>query len=47
MRRVLVDNDEAFSGLRDDIGLVDLRARRAQRKFIRMRLGCGRRLGAR
>ena len=47
MRRVLVDNDEAFGGLRDNIRLVNLRAGSAQRKFICMRLGCGRRLGAR
>ena len=31
MRRVLVDDDDAVRGLRDDIGLVQLRAGGAQR----------------
>ena len=31
MRGVLVDDDQAVAGLRHDIGLVDLRARRAER----------------
>ena len=31
MRSVLVHHDEAVAGLRYDVGLVDLRSRRAQR----------------
>ena len=32
MRGVLVDDDDAVAGLRDDVGVVQLRARRAQRR---------------
>ena len=31
MRRVLIDDDDAVGGLRDDVGLVQLRPRRAER----------------
>ena len=34
VRGVLVDDDEAVLGLRDDVGLVDLRPRRAERRAI-------------
>ena len=34
MRRVLVDDDDAVGRLRDDVIPVDLRLRRAQRKFL-------------
>ncbi len=32
MRGVLVDDDDAVAGLRDDIGVMHLRARRAERR---------------
>ena len=37
MRRVLVDDDDAVRGLRDDIGLVQLRARDAERQIASAR----------
>ena len=42
MRGVLVDDDYAVAGLRDDIGLVQLRARSAERPVERFGHGFGR-----
>ena len=39
MRGVLVDDDDAVAGLRDDIGAVELRARRAERRGERSVVG--------
>ena len=39
MRRVLVDDDDAVAGLRDDVGAVDLRARGAERRLARLVIG--------
>ncbi len=52
MRRMLIDDDDAVARLGDDIGLVDLRPRRTERRFHRLgrgRLACARvsALGAR
>ena len=48
VRGVLVDDDEAVAGLRHDIGLVHLRARRAERMIEQFvgRRGFGERLRA-
>ena len=44
MRRVLVDDDETVLRLGDDVGFVQLRARRAERRLglLRRRLSCAR-----
>ena len=39
MRGVLVDDDQAVAGLGEDVGLVDLRAGRAQGMIGRLRAG--------
>jgi hypothetical protein len=38
MRRMLVDDDDAVRGLRDDIGRMQLRPRRAERVVFGNRL---------
>src|SRR5947199_6541768 len=45
MRRMLIDDNDAVAGLRDDVGLVQLRACRPERRVKCFRRG-GRRIGA-
>ena len=40
MRRMLIDDDESIAGLRDDIVVVDLRPRGAERRFDILWRGC-------